>query len=466
LMRRILQMNVNPLSDFSIRDAALATDLYELTMAAAYFDNDETAEATFELFVRNLPRNRSYLIAAGLEQAVGYLKELRFTREHIRFLRKHPVFKDVSKEFFKYLSNFRFGGDVWAIPEGTAFFTDEPVLRITAPMIEAQIVETYLLSVINFETLIATKASRVVQSARGRGVVEFGSRRAHGPEAALLAARASYIGGCVGTSNVLAGYLYGIPIYGTMAHSFIMNYDTEEEAFERFCKVFPSNRSLLLDTYDTIEGAKKAVSSGAAPSLVRLDSGDRYDLSLKVRKILDDAGLKDAKIFVSGDLNEFLMDDLTARRAPIDGFGVGTELVTSRDDPALSGIYKLVAVKRKGKTIYRAKTSEGKQTIPGAKQVHRKYSQHGLIQIDIVSLDKENPPADSVPLLTKIFNKGKLVYELPSIQVIQDRGRREVATLPEKYRSLTNSEKPPVVLSPTLKQLADSVWASHNVVDH
>jgi nicotinate phosphoribosyltransferase len=459
-------MNVDPLSDFSIRDSAIATDLYELTMAAAYFDNDENAEATFELFVRNFPRNRSYLIAAGLEQAVGYLKKLRFRREHIKFLRSHPVFKDVSKAFFKYLSNFSFNGNVWAIPEGTVFFTDEPVLRVTAPMIEAQIVETYLLSVINFETLIATKASRVAQSARGRGVVEFGSRRAHGPEAALLAARASYIGGCAGTSNVLAGYLYGIPIYGTMAHSFIMNYDTEEEAFDRFCRVFPSNRSLLLDTYDTIEGAKKAVSSGAAPSLVRLDSGDRYDLSLKVRKILDDAGLKDAKIFVSGDLNEFLLDDLTARRAPIDGFGVGTELVTSRDDPALSGIYKLVAVKRKGKTIYRAKTSEGKQTLPGAKQIHRKYSQGGLIETDMISLDTEEPPADTVPLLTKVFNRGKLVYRLPSIQVIQERSKREVASLPERYKKLTDSEKFPVILSPTLKQLADSVWGSHNAADH
>jgi nicotinate phosphoribosyltransferase len=461
-MRRILRVSVNLLKDFSIRDAALATDLYELTMAAAYFDNDESAEATFELFVRNFPRNRSYLIAAGLEQAVGYLNELRFTREHVDFLRNHPVFKNVSKEFFEYLNNFRFGGDVWAIPEGTIFFTDEPVLRVTAPMIEAQIVETYLLSVINFETLIATKASRVVQSARGKGVVEFGSRRAHGPEAALLAARASYIGGCVGTSNVLAGYLYGIPIHGTMAHSFIMNYDTEEEAFERFCKVFPSNRSLLLDTYDTVEGAKKAVSSGVAPSLVRLDSGERYDLSVKVRKILDDAGLKDTKIFVSGDLNEFLLDDLTARGAPIDGFGVGTELVTSRDDPALSGIYKLVAVKRKGKTIYRAKTSEGKQTIPGAKQIHRKYSQDGLIQTDTVALDNEEPPTGSIPLLTKVFDRGKLVYQLPEIDVIQDKGKRELATLPAKYRNLTTSEKPPVALSPTLKQLADSLWGSHN----
>jgi nicotinate phosphoribosyltransferase len=297
-------------------------------------------------------------------------------------------------------------------------------------------------------------------------VVEFGSRRAHGPEAALLAARASYSGGCIGTSNVLAGYLYGIPIYGTMAHSFVMNYDSEEEAFERFCKVFPSNRSLLLDTYDTVEGAKKAVSSGLKPSLVRLDSGDRYDLSVKVRKVLDDAGLRDTKIFVSGDLNEFVLDDLTSRGAPIDSFGVGTELVTSRDDPALSGIYKLVSVKRKGKTIYRAKTSEGKRTIPGAKQIYRRYSENGLIRDDTLALDSEEPPPGTVPLLTKVFNKGKLVYNLPGIDAIQDRTKREVGTLPAKYKNLTTSEKSPVRLSARLEKLANSLWSTHNDKNH
>lgn len=450
------------MKQFGIQDTALATDLYELTMAAAYFDNDETGEATFELFVRNFPRNRSYLIAAGLEQAADYLSQLRFKTDHVNFLRKHPSFKNVSDAFFDYLSEFEFGGDVWAIPEGTVFFTDEPVLRITAPMIQAQIVETYLLSVINFETLIATKASRVVQSARGKGVVEFGSRRAHGPEAALLAARASYIGGCIGTSNVLAGYLFGIPIYGTMAHSFVMNYDSEEEAFQRFCNVFPSNRSILLDTYDTVEGARKAVASGLAPSLVRLDSGDRYDLSIKVRKILDDAGLKDTKIFVSGDLNEFVLDDLTSRGAPIDSFGVGTELVTSRDDPALSGIYKLVSVRRDEKTIYRAKTSEGKRTIPGAKQIYRKYSQDDLIQEDTLCLEDEKPPDETIPLLTQILSKGKLVYNLPSINSLRDTTTKELESLPGKYKSLDKFEKPPVKLSRALQDLANSLWETHS----
>jgi nicotinate phosphoribosyltransferase len=459
-----LPENLTFVKDFGIRDTALATDLYELTMAAAYFDNNESGDATFELFARNFPKNRSYLVAAGLEQALAYLRELRFNADHIEFLRKHPSFKNVSRAFFDYLGEFEFRGDVWAIPEGTVFFTDEPVLRITAPMIQAQIVETYLLSVINFETLIATKASRVVQSARGKGVVEFGSRRAHGPEAALLAARASFIGGCIGTSNVLAGYLFEIPTYGTMAHSFVMNYDSEAEAFERFCKVFPSNRSILLDTYDTIQGAKKAVRSGLAPSLVRLDSGDRYDLSVKVRKILDDAGLKDTRIFASGDLNEFVLDDLTSRGAPIDSFGVGTELATSRDDPALSGIYKLVSIRRDGKTIYRAKTSEGKRTIPGAKQIYREYSKDGLIREDTLALEDEKQPDRGTPLVTKIMSKGKLVYTLPNIHSIRDRTAKELQTLPAKYKRLEGSEKSPVKLSPALQELANSLWSNHSDV--
>jgi nicotinate phosphoribosyltransferase len=341
------------------------------------------------------------------------------------------------------------------------FFTDEPVIRVTAPIIEAQIVETYLLSVINFETLIATKASRVVQSAKGRGVVEFGSRRAHGPEAALLAARASYIGGCIGTSNVLAGYLFGIPTYGTMAHSFIMSYDSEEEAFRRFCKIFPSDPAFLIDTYDTVEGAKKAISLNVAPSLVRLDSGDRYDLSVKVRKMLDEAGLKDTKVFVSGDLNEFILDELTSRGAPIDMFGVGTELVTSRDDPALSGIYKLVSLTRDGNTVYRVKTSAGKRTIPGAKQIQRKYSASGEIEWDLLALEDEQAPSNSVPLLTKVIDRGKLASELPKITAIQERARRQLATLPAKYKVLTGSERPSVKLSPRLQQLADSMWTNH-----
>jgi nicotinate phosphoribosyltransferase len=438
------------------KDNALSTDLYELTMAAAYFENKESAEATFELFVRNLPKNRSYLIAAGLEQAVEYLHNLRFEKEHIDFLRKQPAFKGISDEFFTYLLELRFNGDVWALPEGTVCFANEPIMRVTAPIIEAQIVETFLLSTINFQTLIATKASRVVRSATGHDIVEFGGRRAHGPEAALLAARASFIGGCVGTSNVLAGYRFGIPIYGTLAHSFVMNYESEEEAFQRFCKAFPSNPALLLDTYDTIEAAKKAVS--LKPSLVRLDSGDRYDLSMQVRKILDNAGLKQTKIFVSGDLNEFIIDDLTTRGAPIDAYGVGTELVTSRDDPALQAIYKIVATRRGGEVSFRVKTSEGKRTIPGAKQVYRKYSASGELEEDILALEAEGYDAGGDPLLVTVFKKGKVVYNAPSLSQIREKALKGLARLPAKYRDLANPQPPPVHLSAKLQKLSESLW--------
>ena len=440
------------------RDNALATDLYELTMAAAYFDNKESSEATFELFVRNLPRNRSYLVAAGLEQVVEYLRDLRFENEHVEFLRKQQSFKGITDAFFQYLREFRFTGDVWALPEGTVFFANEPILRVTAPIIQAQVVETYLLSTINFETLIATKASRVVQSARGRDVVEFGARRAHGPEAALLAARSSYVGGCVGTSNVLAGYRFGIPIYGTMAHSFVMNYETEEEAFDRFWKTFPSNPALLLDTYDTLRAVRKAIH--LKPSLVRLDSGDRYDLSVKVRKILDDAGLRKTRIFVSGDLNEFIIDDLTSKRAPIDAFGVGTELVTSRDEPALQGIYKIVETRRNGELSFRVKTSEGKRTLPGAKQVYRKHSPNGEVVEDVLALASENEIPRGEPLLVEVLNRGKSVYSMPRLKAIREAAIKNVSTLPAKFRNLNSSYAAPVVLSRKLRRLSESLWES------
>ena len=441
-------------------EAALSTDLYELTMAAAYFANGEKDQATFELFVRNYPKNRSYLIAAGLQQALEYLARLRFTDGHIDFLRKHPSFVGFKEEFFEYLRNFKFSGNVWAIPEGTVFFTNEPLLRVTAPIIEAQIVETSLLSMINFETLIATKASRVVESARGRGVVEFGARRAHGPEAALLAARASYIGGCIGTSNVLAGYKFGIPTYGTMAHSFVMTYDSERDAFDRFSRAFPSNPSFLLDTYDSVDAAKTVVSMGVKPSLVRLDSGDRYTLSKRVRRILDDAGMHSTKIFVSGDLNEYTIDRLTRRKAPIDFFGVGTELVTSRDDPALSGIYKLVALEREGRTIFKVKTSKGKYTLPGAKQVYRRLS-GGMIQRDTIALDSEPAPPNTKPLLSEVMHEG-LISDLPGLDQTRERARSQLQGLPAKFRSLRGSVKPPVRLSLRLQRLTESLWENAN----
>jgi len=442
------------------KDAALATDLYELTMAAAYFENNVEGRATFELFVRNYPKNRSYLVAAGLQEAVDYLLKLRFEEEHIEYLRRHPNFAKVDESFFQYLKRFEFSGEVWAMPEGTVFFTKEPILRITAPIIEAQIVETYLLSIINFETLIASKAARVVDAARGRGVVEFGARRSHGPEAALLAARASYIGGCIGTSNVLAGYQLGIPTYGTMAHSFIMTFDSEREAFERFSKAFPSDPAFLLDTYDTLEAAKILASMSVRPYLVRLDSGNRVELSRKVRRILDQAGMSYTKIFVSGDLSEYVLDEVTRKKVPIDSFGVGTELVTSRDDPALPGIYKLVALEQRGGIIFRAKTSEGKRTIPGPKQVYRLHNSQGKIQRDVISLDVETQPPQMKPLLTKVMHNGQVHSALPTLQEIREHTKMELKSLPPRFHRLRGSATPPVSLSDRLEQITRTLWNS------
>lgn len=438
---------------------ALATDLYELTMAAAYFDNREHHRAVFELFVRTYPRERCYLLAAGLEQAIHYVLNMKFDDDSIKFLKSHPALKTVSKEFFDYLRGFRFTGDIFGVPEGTVVFTNEPIMRVTAPILEAQILETYILSTMNFQTLIATKASRVVQAARGRGIVEFGARRAHGPQAATLAARAAYIGGCIGTSNVVAGYELGIPTYGTIAHSFIMNYDSEREAFEKYCRVFPSEPAMLVDTYDTIQGTRRAIEVAKSPSLVRLDSGDRYRLSLRVRKMLDEAGLRDTKIFVSGDMNEYKIDRLTSRDAPIDAFGVGTELVTSRDDPALPGIYKLVAIEREGKWVPRVKTSTGKQTLPGPKQIFRRYSKQGRLELDVLGLADEEPPHQTMPLLQQIVSDGRLKYEFPRIEEIQKRAQREVESLPDLAKKLTGCKAPEVRLSAKLKSLTKSLYS-------
>lgn len=400
------------------RAFGLTTDLYELTMAAAYFDNGLHHPAIFELFVRKLPSRRSYLIVAGLEQALDYLSTLRFTGNQIDYLREHPSFKRVSREFFDYLAEFRFRGDVWAMPEGTAAFGMEPLLRVTAPIIEAQIIETFLLSTINFQTMIASKAARVVTAASGRGVIEFGTRRAHGTEAGLLAARAAYIGGCIGTSNVEAGHLFGIPTFGTLAHSFVMAFEDEDEAFHAFLKVFPETATVLVDTYDTIAAVKRlARNFGPSIPAVRLDSGDLCQLSKEVRQILDQAGMTNTKIFASGDLNEYRIADLISRGAQIDSFGVGTELATSYDAPALSGVYKLAGIEENGRVSMRMKLSHDKATYPGAKQVWRFKDGNGKYARDLIALADEDPPLarsqglmdSGQPLLEPVMKQGRTI---------------------------------------------------------
>ena len=395
------------------RALGLTTDLYELTMAAALFENGRhTSTAIFELFVRRLPQQRSFLIVAGLEQSLDYLSTLRFTNDEIDYLREHPAFKNVSREFFDYLADFRFTGDVWAMPEGTVAFQMEPLLRVTAPFIEAQIVETFLLSTINFQTMIASKAARVVAASKGRSVIEFGTRRAHGTEAGLLAARAAYIGGCVGTSNVEAGHLFGIPTFGTLAHSFVMSFDDEDEAFRAFLKVFPETATVLVDTYDTIAAVKRlARDFGPAIPAVRLDSGDLCELSMQVRQILDEAGMTNTKIFASGDLNEHRIADLISRGAPIDAFGVGTELATSFDAPALSGVYKLSGLEENGRITMRIKLSQDKATYPGPKQVWRNTDERGTYCEDLIALDDEpnNRTGSWQALLKMVIAEGRRV---------------------------------------------------------
>ncbi len=431
----------------------LATDLYQLTMIAGYFECGKNHKSTFELFVRSLPEKRTYLIAAGLEQAIHYLRNLRFTEEYLKYLKNLSVFKNVSEGFFDYLRNFRFSGDVYAVTEGTVIFANEPIIRITAPLIEAQIIETYLLSMINYQTLIASKASRVVHAAGGREVIDFGTRRAHGPQAGVLAARACFIGGCAGTSNVLAAYELGIPPIGTIAHSWVMAYDDEYESYKDFHKVFPDNTILLVDTYDTIKGARLAAKIGKKLKGVRLDSGNITLLSKRVRKILDDAGLGHVKITVSGDLNEYKISQMLAKGACIDYFGVGTEMVTSKDIPALGGVYKLVEQEKEGMSMPRMKFSKDKATYPAKKQVYRFLNNKGMFKKDIIGLVDEEFDANA--LLSPVMKKGKLLHKIPTVQQIQETARKSISQLPDGFKALNCKTAYPVTISKKLRQVRD-----------
>ncbi|HKQ80142.1 MAG TPA: nicotinate phosphoribosyltransferase [Blastocatellia bacterium] len=431
--------------------SGLATDLYQLTMAAAYHANGRNERASFELFARRLPGERSYLIVAGLEQALDYLRRLSFSSDEIEYLRGLPAFNHVSPKFFDYLREFRFSGDVWAMPEGTVAFAGEPLLRVTAPLIEAQIVETYLLATVNFQTLIATKASRIVEAAQGRGIVEFGARRAHGFGAAIYAARAAFIGGCVGTSNVEAGRMFDIPVYGTAAHSFTMAFEREVDAFHAYFKVFPDSSTLLLDTYDTINAARLATEFGPELRGVRLDSGDLIELSKQVRAILDEAGMRQTKIMASGDLNEYKIAEMIGAGAPIDLFGVGTDLSTSRDAPALGGVYKLVEMEIGGRVEPKIKLSLDKATYPYCKQVWRATASDGLFVGDIIAKADETDLPD-MPLLEPVMGAGQVSATQPGLREAQERARLQLAGLPAAHKSLIKAQPYPVRNSDKLEQ--------------
>ncbi len=439
----------------ALEDSPLLTDLYQLNMMQAYLDRGETKTATFEMFFRKLPARRGFLIAAGLEQALEFLETVNFRDEDLEWLTRSGRF---SRDFIDYLAQFRFAGDVHALPEGTVFFPDEPILRVTAPLPEAQLVETRLINLLHFQTVIASKAARMVLAAPDKLLVDFGLRRAHGAEAGLLAARACYIAGFSGTATMLAERSFGIPIYGTMAHSFVQAFDDEAAAFEAFARSRPQNLVLLIDTYDTEAAARKVVA--LAPRLradgievrgVRLDSGDLADLSRKVRAILDSGGLGHVQIFASGGLDEDVLTDLVGAGAPIDGVGVGTSLTTSSDVPALDCAYKL----QEYAGLARRKRSAGKATWPGRKQVWRRCDAAGLMAGDVLTL--EGDPQSGEPLVQLVMRSGKRIGSSPTLADLRARVVQELRRLPADLKALVPSRRYRVDVAPALVDLAAAV---------
>ena len=441
----------------------LLTDLYQLTMAAGFFAAGKAHEsATFELFFRRLPRYRNFVLSAGLSQAISYLQDLHFEAEELRYLRSLPQFRKAEPEFFDFLAKLRFTGDVFAMPEGTPVFANEPILTIRAPLIEAQLVETYLLASIGFQSLIATKAARMVEVAHGREVVDFGTRRAHSPEAGVLAGRASYVGGCIGTSNTETGFRYGVPVFGTAAHSWVQSFPDERDAYARLQQLLGDATVYLIDTYDTREGARHAASLGRPMWGVRLDSGNLVELSRAVRKILDDAGFADAKIMATSDLNEYKILEFAAAQVPIDVFGVGTDLATSTDSPNIGVIYKLVELEGR----LTAKFSEDKQTMPGAKQVFR-FADRDVIACDweCLGCGPDDPPA--VALSRPVMLKGELVAPVPDAAAARKYAAECLSRLPAATRSLFDNEQQyPVEYSRPLLALYDQVQDENRILRH
>jgi nicotinate phosphoribosyltransferase len=455
------------------QNLTLLTDLYELTMMQGYFKHKDRNETViFDAFYRNNPCGGGYSIAAGLEQLIAYIKELHFSPEDIRYLDSLHLFE---KDFLDYLADFHFSGDIYAIPEGTVIFPREPLVKVIAPIMEAQLVETAILNIINHQSLIATKAARVCYAARGDGIMEFGLRRAQGPDAGIYGARAAVIGGCIGTSNVLCGQLFDVPVKGTHAHSWIMSFPDEYTAFKTYADLYPSACILLVDTYDTLKsGVPNAIrvfremrKAGIPLTFygIRLDSGDLAYLSKKARAMLDEAGFPDAVISASNDLDEYLIESLKAQGAAITSWGVGTNLITSKDNPAFGGVYKLAAVMgQDGEFIPKIKLSENteKVTNPGNKTIYRVYEKDsGKIKADLICLvgetfNEEDPlllfdplepwkktrlPGGSYTLrelLVPVFQKGKCCYESPKVMAIRDYCQKELSTLWDETKRFVN----------------------------
>ena len=426
----------------------LLTDLYQLNMLQAYLDHGQTDTAVFEFFVRQLPARRAFLMAAGLEQVLDFLETLQFSKEEIDWLRQNYRFTD---GFLDYLASLRFTGDVDAMPEGTIFFANEPIIRVIAPLPAAQLVETRLINILHFQSVVASKAARIVLAAPGKQVVDFGLRRAQGAEAGLLAARASYLAGFAGTATLLARKDFGIPVFGTMAHSFIQAHYDETAAFSAFAHSRPDNLVLLIDTHDTEAAARKVVKlaprlkeAGITVHGVRLDSGDLIALSMSVRRILNDGGLQDVTIFASGGLDEDELATMMAANAPIDGFGVGTSLTTSSDAPALDCAYKL----QEYAGIARRKRSVGKATWPGRKQVWRSFGDDGRMAGDVLALHDDRRTGE--PLLVPVMHSGQRLASPPTLADIRQRAARGLAQLPESLRRLSDRTTFPVTVAPSL----------------
>ena len=464
------------------RNLTMLCDYYELTMSNGYFINGMNNKIVyFDVFYRNNPDGGGYAITAGLEQIVEYINDLHFTDEDIEFLRSKKCFNE---EYLTYLKNFKFTGDIWAIPEGTVVFPGEPLMVVRAPIVEAQFIETYVLLMINHQSLIATKASRITRAAKGRAVSEFGSRRAHGADAAMLGARASYIGGCNSTACSIADELYGVPATGTMAHSWIQMFDSEYEAFKTYCEIYPNNATLLIDTYNVLEsGVPNAIKAfkevllpkGITKCAVRLDSGDITYLTCKIRKMLDDAGLTECKIVVSNSLDEYIIRELIRQGACVDAFGVGERLITAKSDPVFGGVYKVAAIEDENRNITpKIKISEnvGKITTPHFKKVYRlRGRETGKAEADLICVYDETID-DSKPielfdpeytwkrktlenftateLLVPIFKNGKQVYELPSIDEIRKHCADEIEGMWDEVRRFTNPHNYYVDLSQKL----------------
>ena len=435
--------------------SALLTDLYELTMAQAYLEQQMNQPAVFEFFVRRLPPHRNFLVAAGLEQVLDYLSTLHFSQEELAWLDQSEQFRP---PLIEYLRTLRFTGDVEAMPEGTIFFPHEPILRIIAPLPQAQLVESRVMNLLNFQSMVASKAIRSVLVAGGKPLIDFGLRRAHGAEAGLLAARASYLAGFAGTATVLAGMVYGIPLYGTMAHSFVQAHEDEILAFRHFAETQLNNVVLLIDTYDTEAAADKVVAlaqplkeKGISIKGVRLDSGDLADHAQKVRRILDEGGLPQVHILASGNLDEYRLRDLVQTRAPIDSFAVGTAMTTSSDAPSLDCAYKLQEYA--GRPC--RKRSEGKATWPGRKQVYRHHTDDGCFAYDMVTTDDDQLPGQ--PLLQLVMKGGRRLAVSPPLADVRHHAAAQLGQLPESLRALEHSPVYDVRISETLRGLAQTV---------